>query len=71
MNNELANAIIATSFNRYFGKALNKAVTPAIVSKWGKADKLGLLRTFINKADSDLYTVEQAESAFALVSEAK
>jgi hypothetical protein len=68
MNNNLANAIIATSFNIHFGKALNKDVTPQIVSKWGKADKMGLLRTYIDKAQCDLYTIEQAESAFAMIS---
>jgi hypothetical protein len=69
MNNELANAIIATSFNIHFGKALNKCVTPKQVSKWGKADKMALIRTYINKCEFSLYTVEQAEQAFAFISE--
>lgn len=69
MNTQLANAIIATSFNINFGGLPNKAMTPASANKMTKGNKLGLLRTLIEKNNSDLYTVEQAEQAFALIVE--
>lgn len=70
MTKQRALAIIATAYNRYFGGSGN-AMTPAAAAKLSKGDKLGLLRVYINKADCELYTVAEAESAFALMVEAR
>lgn len=66
MNAKLANAIIATSYNRYFGGE-GHALNPTAAAKLSKGDKLGLLRAYINKNNSELYSIAQAESAFAFV----
>ncbi len=70
MTTKKALAIVATSYNKYFGGSGN-AMTPSDARKLSKGDKLGLLRTFINNADETLYSIKEAESAFALIVESR
>jgi len=68
MDTKKALAIVASSYNTYFGGA-GDALTPSNARKLSKGDKLGLLRVFINNADSELYSVKDAEMAFAHISQ--
>lgn len=67
MNTAKANALIASAFNLHFGAQTDKVMTSAEAAKLPRGDRAALCRVLETKGGSDLYTADDARSAFALV----
>lgn len=65
MTNDLANAIIATSYNLHIQQG--EAMTPAKAAKLPRGDRAMLCSILRDKGGSDLYTQAQAGEALAFI----
>lgn len=62
------NALIASSYNLHIGpREGGEAMTPAKAASLPRGDRAALCRLLEEKGGSDLYTADDARSAFAAV----
>ena len=64
-----ANALIASAYNLHVQQGA--AMTPAKAAKLSRGDRAHLCRLLEDRGGSDLYTADDARTAFALVVESR
>lgn len=69
MNHDKANALISSAYNLHVKQG--EAMTPAKAATLSRGDRAQLCRMLEERGGSDLYTADEARSAFALVVETR